>query len=151
MYKVISTSHSSEVTSADFKAMGKLQMSAFVYIHSFVMEAIPRGQAKKILSNKGKVEESVRGVNNLLLAAYNLRNSPVVLPIPEEDEAESSSPSLDNTPVIVMPSLIHEPIIGVSGKSPADYLSDKKWLALIKANMKGDINVEMTEVSIATK
>ena len=72
----------------------------------------------------------------MLLAAYNLRNSPVVLPIPEEDEAESSSPSLDNTPVIVMPSLIHEPIIGVSGKSPADYLSDTKWLALIKANIK---------------
>ena len=126
MYKVISTSHSSEVTSADFKAMGKLQMSAFVYIHSFVMEAIPRGQAKKILSNKGKVEESVRGVNNLFLAACNSHNSPVILPIPKKDESGRSTQSLDNTPVITLLSIIHEPIIGVACKYPAGYFSNTK-------------------------
>ena len=123
LYKVIRTSHLSEVTITDFKAMNKLQLSAFIHVRSFVTGTIPRGQAKKIPSNKGKVEEAVKGVNNLLFAAYHLRNSPVVLPIPEEDEAESSSPSLNNAPVIVTPSLIHEPIIGVSCKSPADYLS----------------------------
>ena len=68
LYKVISTSHLSEVTISDFKAMNKLKLSGFIHVHSFVTESMPRGHTKKIPSNKGKIEEAVRGMNNLLFA-----------------------------------------------------------------------------------
>jgi len=45
-----------------------------------------KGTSEKSPDKKGKVEEALRGVENVLLIAHQSRNLSVILPIPEEDE-----------------------------------------------------------------
>ena len=63
----------------------KNELSAFIHVRYFLTSEVPKNSST-IPKGKGKLEAAVAGENNLILAAFNARNKPIILPRPETDD-----------------------------------------------------------------
>ena len=68
-----------------FFKLNKQMLKAFIHVRLFTSGTTPKGQAKMIPDKKGKIEDALRGEENLLLVAHRSRNLPVILPHKENE------------------------------------------------------------------
>ena len=126
------------MTLTNFFALDKKILKAFVYVRVFTTSTAPKGQAKIILDKKGKVEEALKGIDHLLLITCSSRNLPVILLIPDEDDTGNvlliPTPT-ENSADEHEPDLI--PVSTIIDHLPADFLSNSKWLSLIRKTREG--------------
>ena len=156
-----------------FKGPNLKQLKAFVQIRLFNTATIPNGQGNMIPKNKGSVDAVATGAKNLIGAAYDCRNMPIILPRPQtnddgevildEDKEGSVDDEMDDIEVVEdndnsgTPLLIvecpHKPIVTPPHQSneanplPSHYLTNSQYLSLAKDNIKGVFMMEITSVT----